>query len=160
MCARVRSWGCPIGLDSTAYAGRAHAWCARCIAMGDAPSIVEGSMCVSHGGYTMHSSVSCSTGAPHRVQGGPGDMGIVTTMPKPGNSLPPERVAVHSARIRVNRHGSLACYGAAPHQRRPMGQLLSDPGMGRGAHGSLSGDALRLHVSSSVTGGMGLADSL
>ena len=71
--------GVPIGLDSTAYAGRAHAWCARCIAMGDAPSIVESSMCVSHGGYTMHSSVSCSTGAPHRVQGGPGRCEMTVT---------------------------------------------------------------------------------
>ena len=146
--------------DSIAYAGHAHAWCARCVALGDAPSIVGGSMCVSHEGYIMHSSVSCSTGAPHRVQGGPGYMGIVTTMPMPGSSLPPERGPVHSARIRVNRHGSLACHGAVPHQRQPMGQLLSDPGMGRGTHGCLSGDALRLHVSSSVTGGMGLADSL
>ena len=109
--------GVPIGFDSTAYAGRAHAWCARCIAMGDAPSIVEGSMCVSHEGCIMHSSVSCSTGAPHRVQGGPGYMGIVTTMPMRGSSLPPERGPVHSARIRVNRHGSLACHGADPHQR-------------------------------------------
>ena len=142
------------------YASHAHAWCACRIALGDAPSIVEGSMCVSHGGYTMLSSVSCITGAPHRVQGGPGDMGIVTTMPMPGSSLPPERGPVHSARIRVNRHGSLGCHGAVPHQRQPMGQFLSDPGMGRGTHGCLSGDALRLHVSSSVTGGMGLADSL
>ena len=127
VCARVMGWVCPIGFDSTAYAGRAHAWCARCIAMGDAPSIVEGSMCVSHGGYTMHSSVSCSTGAPHRVQGGPGDMGIVTTMTMPGNSLPPERGAVHSARIRVNRHGSLACHGAVPHQRQTHGPVPLRP---------------------------------